>query len=75
MTASPRESSRWALWGVLALAVVLRLGWIAVTDVDPRRSLQWDMTFYDLAAHRFLERESPDVRGKLDRQVPQVPAT
>lgn len=46
---------RLAVAGVVVLAVLVRLAWVLATDVDPRRSMQWDMTFYDLAALRFVD--------------------
>lgn len=51
----PGGRHRAAVVGVVALAVLLRLAWVLATDVDPRRSMQWDMTFYDLAALRFVD--------------------
>jgi len=46
---------RGAVVVVIAAAVLVRVAWVALADVDPRRDFQFDMTWYDLAALRLLD--------------------
>ncbi len=45
------RSTRVHLALLLGVALALRIAWALAVDVDPRREVQFDMTWYDLAAN------------------------